>query len=143
MGFSLNNASVSEMMQKADKFQHTFVVSDAVYKGFIAVFRDENPLHTDPSFARSMGFKGVVMHGNILNGFVSYFIGECLPQKNVMILSQKINFSLPVFLDDVLSFHAEIVDFYDSVQTYEFKFYFVNQAGQKVARGEIQTGLLS
>ena len=55
-----------------DKYEHTFKVSDEVYEGFIDVFKDTNPLHTDEAFARAKGFKGRVMHGNILNGFLSY-----------------------------------------------------------------------
>jgi 3-hydroxybutyryl-CoA dehydratase len=129
-------------MQTGQTYQHSFTVSEPVYEGFINVFNDRNLLHTDAEFAVEKGFKGRVMHGNILNGFISYFVGECLPLKNVIIHAQSIKFSLPVYLGDELKFNAEITGVYESVHTYEFKFYFKNKEGKKVAKGEIQIGLL-
>ena len=130
-------------MTTGEIYTHTFKVTPGVYEGFIEISQDRNPLHTDTEFAQSKGFKGKVMHGNILNSFVSYFIGECLPVKNVIIHSQSIAFSLPVYLDDELAFHAEITGVFESVNTYEFKFYFKNETGKKVAKGNVQIGLLT
>jgi len=129
-------------MQQGDTYTNRFTVGSAAYEGFIVLFNDRNPLHTDEAFARSKGFKGVVMHGNILNGFVSYFVGECLPLKNVIILSQSIKYAMPVYLNDELEFHAEVTGYFESVNAYEFKFYFKNEEDKKVAKGELQIGLL-
>lgn len=129
-------------MVKGDIFRYSFTVSEEVYKGFIAVFNDRNPLHTDEAFAQAKGFKGKVMHGNILNGFVSYFIGECLPDKDVIIHHQEIKYNLPVYLGDTLNFYAEIKDIFESVNAFEFAFYFSNADDKKVAKGKIQIGLL-
>jgi 3-hydroxybutyryl-CoA dehydratase len=83
------------------------------------------------------------MHGNILNGFLSYFVGECLPLKAVLIQTQEIKYLHPVYLNDHLTLHAEISDVFESVNTIEFKYYFENQDKKKVARGTIQIGLLT
>jgi 3-hydroxybutyryl-CoA dehydratase len=125
-----------------EKFDLKFVVSDAIHQNFIKTFKDENPLHTDEAFARLKGFKGKVMHGNILNGFLSYFIGECLPVKNVIIHSQEIQFKNPVYLNDELDFSAEVSGVYESVNSVEFKFNFKNPEKKTVAKGKIQIGLL-
>jgi 3-hydroxybutyryl-CoA dehydratase len=129
-------------MKIGDQFVIDFVVSDEIYEGFIKVFKDRNPLHTQDEFAIRNGFRGKLMHGNILNGFLSYFVGEGLPDKNVIIQTQDIKFLLPVYLGDNLKFSSEITDFFESVNTYEFRFYFQNREGKKVARGKIQIGLL-
>jgi 3-hydroxybutyryl-CoA dehydratase len=129
-------------MKKGDTFQQTFTVDTLVYRGFIDIFKDNNPLHTDPVFATEKGFKSEVMHGNILNGFLSYFIGECLPLKNVIIQTQEIKFYSPVYLNSVLTFNAEIQDVFDSVNMVEFKYYFQNIEGKKVAKGAIQIGII-
>lgn len=118
-------------MIKGQEFSHTFQVTESVYRGFIEIFKDKNPLHTDEAFARSKNFQGKVMHGNILNGFLSYFIGECLPDKNVIIQTQEIKFILPVYLDDTLDFHAQIEDVFESVHTLELKFHFSNMEGKR------------
>ncbi|MFN8260256.1 MAG: MaoC/PaaZ C-terminal domain-containing protein [Chitinophagales bacterium] len=129
-------------MIKGQEFSHTFQVTESVYRGFIEIFKDKNPLHTDEAFARSKNFQGKVMHGNILNGFLSYFIGECLPDKNVIIQTQEIKFILPVYLDDTLDFHAQIEDVFESVHTLELKFHFSNMEGKKVAKGKVQIGTI-
>ncbi len=99
-------------------------------------------MHTDETFAQSKGYRERVMYGNILNGFLSHFVGECLPVKNVVIQTQSIQYTRPVFLNDRLRLTAEISGIFESVNTVEFKFRFENTAGEKVARGKLQIGIL-
>jgi 3-hydroxybutyryl-CoA dehydratase len=129
-------------MHVGDKYQHEFIVASEVYEGFLATFKDRNPLHTDSSFAASKGFKAVVMHGNILNGFVSYFVGELLPIKDVMIMQQEIKYHLPVFLNDTLFFTAIQSAIFESVNAMEFKFEFSNKDNKKVAKGKLLIGII-
>ena len=123
-------------------FTQTFVITDKVYEGFLEIFKDYNPLHMDEQFAASLGFKGKVMHGSILSGFLSYFIGECLPDKNVIIHSQEIQFKNAVYLNDELLFEAKITAIHESVNTVQFKFTFKNKDADVVSKGRIQIGLL-
>ena len=125
-----------------DKFEEIFIVSDEIYSGFISLFNDKNPLHTNDQFATTNGFKGKVMHGNILNGFISFFIGERLPTKNLIIHLQEIQFKKPVYLNDELLFNSEIISITESVRTIEFKYTFKNVDSKIVAKGNIQIGLL-
>jgi len=127
---------------KGTEYKEEFIVSEEVYKGFISVFKDMNPLHTNGDFAKDKGFQGVVMHGNILNGFVSFFIGEKLPTKDVIIHKQEIKYKSPVYLNDKLSFVAKVNEVFDSVQAVEFKFSFSNEKGIKVAVGKVQIGVI-
>jgi 3-hydroxybutyryl-CoA dehydratase len=129
-------------MNKGDKFTQSFTVSTDIYEGFKSLFKDLNPLHTNEEFAKGKGFTGKVMHGNILNGFLSYFIGECLPTKDVLIQTQEIKFLRPVYENDKLTLIAEIEEIFESVNTIEFKYYFMNQNMIKIARGKIQIGLM-
>lgn len=130
------------MFTAGDVFTEDFTVSDEIYNGFIQLFKDKNPLHTDEQFAIQKGFKGRVMHGNILNGFLSYFIGELMPTKDVIIHSQEIQFKNAVYLNDTLQFKAEIIGFYESVNAVEFKFDFRNSDKKVVAKGKIQIGII-
>ncbi len=119
-------------------FQHQFTVDSAVYEGFKEIFKDKNALHTNEEFAKEKGFSGKVMHGNILNGFISYFIGELLPSEEIMILSQNINFKNPVYLNDILNFEAIVIEQSEAVKVNVIKFKFVNSALKIVASGKIQ-----
>ena len=127
---------------EGDKFEEKFIVNDYVYNGFISLFDDKNPLHTDEAFALDKGFKGKVMHGNILNGFLSRFIGECLPVKNVIIHSQEIQYKKPVYLNDELFFEAQVTGVYESVAVVEFKFNFKNPDNLVLAKGKFQIGVI-
>lgn len=129
-------------MIKGTKYTQDFIVDLACYTGFISLFNDRNPLHTNKDFAETKGFSGPVMHGNILNGFLSFFIGECLPTKDVIIHSQQITYIKPVYLNDKLFFEAEVEEYYDSVKAVLFKFSFRTGDDRKVAKGKIQIGLI-
>ena len=124
-------------MKNGDKFLIHFEVNKSVYEGFAKIFKDKNPLHIDKSFAQEHGFSSVVMHGNILGGFLSFFIGECLPFKDIMIISQNINYKNPVYLNDKLALKSEIIHYFESTGLFEFKYHFENQSGFKVANGKI------
>lgn len=129
-------------MNKGDEFEQKFAVTDAVYNGFKDIFNDQNPLHVDEQYAKEKGFDREVMYGNILNGFISFFIGECLPKKNVILQSQEIFYQKPVYLNDELIFKAKVSEVYESVNAVEFKYQFLNQDTVKVARGKIQVGFI-
>jgi acyl dehydratase len=121
------------------RFTHRYAVSPDVHAAFIALFGDRNPLHVDEGFARAKGFKGRVMHGNILCGFLSHFVGECLPGKDVIIHSQEIQFKRPVYLGDELTLEAGVSGIFESVKTAELKFSFSSVEGI-VSKGKIQIG---
>jgi 3-hydroxybutyryl-CoA dehydratase len=126
----------------SDTFLEKFIVTDETHSEFIRLFKDENTLHTDEAFAKNKGFEGRVMHGNILNGFISYFIGECLPTKDIIIHSQEIQYKNAVYLNNELLFTAEVIGIYESVNSVEFKFSFKNMDSKVVAKGKIQIGIL-
>lgn len=129
-------------MNKGDKIEHRFNITESVYQKFIDAFNDRNPLHTNETFARLKGFNGKVMHGAILVGFLSYLIGERLAMKEVIVQSYTIQFALPVYMNDILTLNAEISDYFESVETYEIKFFFLNQENKRVARGKVNIGKL-
>ena len=123
-------------------YTHRFEVSDAVYESFQQCSGDFNPLHTLEEFAKRKGFPERVMYGNILNCFLSYFVGMLLPIQDVIIHSQDIAFKNPVFKGDILDFEASVDGLFESVQAIEFKYSFKNAERKTVAKGHIQIGIL-
>lgn len=128
--------------QLNDAYQECFTVTEGVYLSFQQCSGDYNPLHTNENFAKSKGFPQRVMYGNILNAFLSCFIGEKLPTKEVIIQSQEISYKHPVYLNDVLRFEAVISGVFESVRTIEFRYKFKNADDMVVAKGKISIGLL-
>lgn len=92
------------MIDPRTSYSHIYTVIEIVYKVFTDIFMDENLLHINEKFVREKGFRSVVMHSNILNGFLSHFIleCECLPLKNVIIQTQEIKYLNPDYLNDIL-----------------------------------------
>jgi len=125
-----------------ENYNHEFTVTLDVYQQFQLCSNDRNPLHTNVDFAKSKGFTDKVMYGNILNAFLSFFVGECLPIKNVIIHSQEIAFRNPVYLNEKLEFEAKVSGIFEAVNTIEFKYKFTKPDGKIAAKGLIQIGLL-
>ena len=125
-----------------DTFDQQFKISDELVSDFVKLSNDRNPLHTIDKFAIDKGFKSMVVQGNLQNCFISYFIGECLPSKNVMILSQNINFKNPVYINDILNLRVKIIGVFESVDLIEFEFNFTNQLNKIISKGIIKIKLI-
>jgi acyl dehydratase len=88
---------------------HDYVISQEVYQGFLDTFHDHSPVHVDDSFAKARGFfEGRVMHGTILNGFISHFIGMHFPGRFSLLLSVDLRFSNPSFLGDAIRLESVV-----------------------------------
>jgi len=130
------------MMQLKDQFEQVYQVTEQIYVGFLNSYGDNNPLHTNAELARSKGFRDRVMHGAIQAGFLSHFIGEALPEKDVIVHTYELHFRNPVYLGDRLTLRAVIADYSESVRCFEIKFRFYNEAGTEVSRGKVSIGLI-
>jgi len=128
--------------KKGDKFQHTFIVTEEIQLGFQNLFKDNNPLHLDTSYAKKKGYREKVVFGNILNGFISYFVNSCLPTNQVILFSQNIKYSNPAYLNEILFLFVEVADIFKSVKMFELKYRFENEDKLKVASGSVQIGLI-
>lgn len=137
--------TITQLAEQSAKISHTYQVTPEVYKNFQLCSSDLNPLHTDATFASSKGFASVVMYGNILNAFISHFVGMLLPTREVMIQSQDICFQKPVYLNDEITLESSIDTVSEAVNIIQYKLRFFRMKGDKreaVAKGHVQIGLL-
>ncbi len=130
------------MIKAGDVFVSKYRVTPGLVSGFIELFGDRNVLHVDSQFAQARGFKDKVVHGNILGGFVSHWVGEGLPIKNVIIHQQSLKFSKPVYAGDEIELTGVVKEFHESVQVADIQLSFKNQTEQVVAKGTVQVGIL-
>lgn len=134
-----------EFVEKSQALEMTYHVSQEVYDAFQKCSSDMNPLHIDKKFANRKGFPECVMYGNILNAFVSHFVGMALPSPDVMIQTQDIQFRKPMWLGDEITIKATPEDASEAVQIVNFKLKFYRPAEKKselVATGHVQIGVL-
>lgn len=137
--------NINQLAKESEKISYLYKVTPDVYYCFQRCSNDYNPLHTDAAFARSKGFNSCVMYGNILNAFISHFVGMLLPTREVMIQAQEINFMRPVFLNDNLEFEATVYEVSESAGMIDYKLRFrriVEGKNELVARGHVKIGLL-
>lgn len=137
--------TITELASQSSVIRHNYVVTQDVYDSFQRCSGDLNPLHTDSAYAIAKGFQECVMYGNILNAFISHFVGMLLPVKEVMIQSQEIFFHRPVYLNDELLLEATVEQVSEAVNVIVYKLKFRRCQGDKtelVAKGHVQVGLL-
>lgn len=138
--------TVNEMAEKSANILYTYKVTPDVYYCFQRCSNDYNPLHTDETFAKHKGFGGRVMYGNILNAFISHFVGMLLPSREVMIQSQDISFHKPLYINDEIQLEAGVDTVSEAVNiiNYKLKFKRITEGkSELVAKGHVQIGLLS
>ena len=137
--------TINEFASQSSMIRHSYKITQEVYDSFQRCSNDFNPLHTDRSYALDKGFQGCVMYGNILNAFISHFVGMLLPSKEVMIQSQEIFFHKPVYLNDNILLEATVEQVSEAVNVVIYKLKFrrcLEDKVELVAKGHVQIGLL-
>jgi acyl dehydratase len=132
-----------EELREGDTFEERYVIEPSVYEAFVAASGDRSPLHVDDGYARQRGFEGRVMHGTLLNGFVSHFVGMRVPGRRALLHSVDLRYLSPNFLRDELVMRAKIAQKIDSVRAIVLHVEFRNDTrGTLAARGRVQVGVL-
>ena len=130
-------------MKQGEFFEKEFCVDGKILEMFINLSKDKNPIHTNDEFANKYGFEKKIIHGNIQNVFLSYFVGEMLPIKNIVIISQKISFLKPLYQNEKIRLFSEIKNISKSVSVVEFKFKFINSKHEVISNGDLIIKVLS
>jgi 3-hydroxybutyryl-CoA dehydratase len=127
-----------EALQEGMSFEQSYTITEKVYSGFLSTFADTNPLHVDEAYAKEKGFKGRVMHGAILSGFLSHFIGMHVPGDRSMLLSSDIRFLKPNYLGDEIVLLAKISQKAETGSLLILQFVFFNKTQNiAVARAQV------
>jgi 3-hydroxybutyryl-CoA dehydratase len=118
------------------RFRKQYVIGEDVYRGFLDLFGDASPLHVDDQVARSCGFSAKLMHGAILNGFISDFVGMNFPGKRTLELGVEIQFVKPTYVNDVLELEATVKERLESRRVVVLQFRFQRETTM-VANGRV------
>lgn len=136
-----NDYSFREIEENAE-FSHLYTIDDAVYGALVTVFQDQSPVHVDEEYAKSAGFAGRVMHGAILQGFLSHFVGMHFPGRKSLILSVNLNYHRPSYLGDKINLTARVRQKVETGQVIVLEVKFTNLASETlVASGKVQVAL--
>tara|TARA_B110000008_G_C16781467_1_gene488861 strand:- start:21 stop:275 length:255 start_codon:yes stop_codon:yes gene_type:complete len=79
------------------------------------------------------------MHGAILNGFLSHFVGMVMPGKKAVLLTSEIRHHSPCYLNDELLFKFMLKRKIESTRMLMLKFLVIRiNEKKKVAYGKLQ-----
>ncbi|MBF0435687.1 MAG: hypothetical protein HQL77_09980 [Magnetococcales bacterium] len=133
---SANTLTFADMIPGLHQ-EREYTISKAVHQAFLEVSQDRSPIHVDKVAAMERGFAGRVMHGAILNAFLSHFIGMVFPGRNALLLSVELRYANPSYLDDTLLLSARVMHRSDSHSVVELKIIFENRTrGVRAASGK-------
>lgn len=122
--------------------ERRYAITQAVYEQFLAAFGDTNRLHTDDSFAQSRGFRARLMHGAILNGFISHFLGVHFPGDASMLHSLQTQFKSPCYLGDEILLQATVTHVSAAVGVILLDIDLTNLTRRRIAaKAKVQVGL--
>lgn len=111
--------------------ERTFQVNHEALLRFIVASGDSHPLHTNADFARSRGYRDVLVHGMCITALCSAFVAEEFVGSHGLLVSMSVDFRLPVFCDEPLTWRAEVLRVDAVAETVEIKWTASND--QKVA----------
>ena len=120
-----------------------YEITDNLYCGFLKLFGDVNPLHCDSSYAQAAGFRGCVMHGAILQGFLSHFVGMVFPGKWAILLGTDFRFHAPSYLGDKVRFDAVVAQRLENERVLVLNVTVFNLSQEAVVvRGKVKVGFV-
>ena len=119
------------------KFSKTITEADIF--AFAGITGDFNPAHMDDEYMRTsrLGQKmqGRIAHGMLVAGFFSTLVGEYIPGKGALYISQTCNFKKPVKIGDTITAIGEVVEKMEKNQV-RIRTQVFNQRGELVTDGE-------
>ena len=119
-----------------------YTLTKTVYEAFLLAFDDRSPVHVDDGYAQASGFRERVMHGAILNGFLSNFIGMHFPGRQSLWLSVDLRYLRPTYLGDALNLQAVVAQKVESQRVLVLNIVIRNHTQVVVtARGKVQVAL--
>ncbi len=95
-GFFIEDLKVGQK----DEIKRKIIEDDI--NNFSLLTGDDNPVHTNPDFAKKTIFKQKVAHGFLSASLISTVIATKLPGPGSIYLSQSLKFLGPVFVNDFI-----------------------------------------
>ncbi len=96
---------------------------------------DFNPIHLDQAYAEKTPFKGRIAHGVMTIAFISNVLGNILPGRGTIYVSQEAQFLAPVRVGDTITTRVEVLEFFPEKNRVRLKTTCTTQDGKLVVDG--------
>lgn len=111
-------------------------ITDDDISAFAEVTGDHNAVHTDEDFARTTRFGRRIAHGMFSASLLSAVLGNDLPGKGSVYLSQTLQFLAPVYPGDTVTARVTVMHIREDKQIVTLQTVCENQSGDTLIRGE-------
>ncbi|MCZ2078812.1 MAG: hypothetical protein LC130_27925 [Bryobacterales bacterium] len=139
-----NNSYSFEDLHEGMMVEHEYTIDTTVYETFLSIFPDKSPVHVDDGYAKANGFDGIVMHGAILNGFLSHFVGMCFPGRRSLELSVDMRYLKPCYMGDKVVLRGTISQKLESRRVVVLDLAYENRTrSYTAARGRVQVVIMA
>jgi 3-hydroxybutyryl-CoA dehydratase len=108
---------------------------------FREITGDENPMHTDDTYAKKQGYESRIAYGMLTASFYSTLVGVYLPGKYCIFQECKISFNKPVYVNDILHISGEITEIHEVLKRITIKAAIKNQRNEKVSKATLIVGI--
>jgi acyl dehydratase len=119
-----------------DVAEASYAVTAETIREFVTASGDDNPIHSDATFAAGTRFGRVIAPGMLTGSFVSSVIGTRLPGPGTIYLSQSFRFLRPVYVQDRVTARVEVVERLPERNRLRLRTTCVNQDGELLLEGE-------
>lgn len=124
------------MYKIGDFYSEKIVATDEIICEIAKVSGDINPIHLDENYAKGTIFGRRIAHGLFCLNAVSKLIGNNLPGRGSILLSQTFQYKKPVYIDDEVEVIIRIADIRFEKNIYILEVCCKNQNGEVVLMGE-------
>ena len=129
IGKTLDQLKIGETVE----FSRTVAESDIIR--FAEASGDSNPIHMDQAYAEKTPFKGRIAHGVMALAFISNVLGNILPGRGTIYVSQEAHFLAPVRIGDTITTRVEVLEFFPEKNRVKLKTTCTNQDGKLIVDG--------
>ena len=109
---------------------------------FLEISGDLNPLHSNAEYSKSKGFSDRVVYGMLTSSFFSTLVGVYLPGKYCILQGIDIQFSNPVYIDDILTITGKVSYINEAYKQLEIKAVIINKDNTKISKATIKVGVM-
>ncbi len=114
----------------------TKTISDENIHAFADIIGDHNSVHLDDEFAKRTRFGRRIAHGMLSGALISAVIGEHLPGRGAVYLSQTFKFVAPVYPGDTITARVTVVKIRADKNILTLETVCAKENGETVVTGE-------